>query len=72
MHAVTERSPHSPAAIRTLGVPTGYLPHASRAELLSHCGLISTGIAADCRTLLATPPGPAPAAALPAVTWSAP
>ncbi|WP_433717203.1 1-deoxy-D-xylulose-5-phosphate synthase (plasmid) [Nocardia sp. CA-084685] len=72
VHAVTERSPHSPVAIRTLGVPAGYLPHASRAELLNHCGLTSTGIIDDCRTLLDALPDHAPATTPPAVTWSAP
>ncbi|MEV6323638.1 1-deoxy-D-xylulose-5-phosphate synthase [Nocardia sp. NPDC051787] len=71
VHAVAERSSRSPVAIRALGVPTGYLPHASRTELLSHCGLTSTGIADGCRTLLEALPDYTPAPP-PAVTWSAP
>ncbi|WP_280245263.1 MULTISPECIES: 1-deoxy-D-xylulose-5-phosphate synthase [Nocardia] len=55
LHTVAERSPQAPA-IQVLGVPTEFVPHATRDELLAHYGLTGPGIAADCLALLRTLP----------------
>ncbi|MFF3937344.1 1-deoxy-D-xylulose-5-phosphate synthase [Streptomyces phaeofaciens] len=49
-----------PRALRTLGVPTGFLEHASRAELLRECGLTSEGIAAQVAEAVAEATGRPP------------
>ncbi|WP_448463364.1 1-deoxy-D-xylulose-5-phosphate synthase [Mycolicibacterium sp. XJ870] len=49
-------SEQSPTYIRALGLPTAYIPHGSRSELLAHFGLTGSDIATACRSLLRTAP----------------
>ncbi|WP_083888078.1 1-deoxy-D-xylulose-5-phosphate synthase [Nocardia asiatica] len=71
VQAVSERSPRA-AAIRALGIPTEYVPHATRSQLLAHYGLTGEAIATDCVALLEALPDQSPAGSVPADTWSAP
>ncbi|MGW5383922.1 1-deoxy-D-xylulose-5-phosphate synthase [Nocardia sp. NPDC003963] len=41
--------------MRALGIPTEFIGHGSRAQLLAHCGLTGSGIAAAARALLIEP-----------------
>lgn len=49
-----------PRALRTLGVPTGFLEHASRADLLHECGLSGERIAAQVAEAVAEATGRPP------------
>ena len=61
LHTATTAAPHTPPTIRTLGVPSGYYPHAGRDPLLAHCGLTPPGLIDDARMALYSRPGGVPA-----------
>ncbi len=52
----TAADTRAPARVRTLGLPTAFIPHASRERILAECGLTGEGIGTACLEWLRAAP----------------